>query len=267
MPDTSYTPSARAAAAALPLRNGDAANAAVERAAADDHEHLRDATLASLEWSRYLSVEPLGTLTAFDVNLGAISSVTLRDAGGAYYYVKAYGGGTIGPSKIQGGGGSLGAVARWWYVYAWLNGTTLDFELSTTGPGTNRKFKNGDFTRRYLGCFPTTSAGAPIPLVAQGGRYVYLNTVLPGLSDSQSDSGWHNLSLAMGVPPHVRLATLTVTVDSGATWRSIGDGSSSGHSESESLRPMVLDASQRIEWNAQGTLRSIEAAVHEFMEG
>ena len=267
MPDTSYVPTARTAVAAAPLRDGPASNVALERAASDDHEHLRDATLAALEWSRYLSVEPGGSATAFTLTVGGISNVTLRNAANTHYYVKAYGGGTVGASKIEGGGGTLGAVARWWYLYAFLNGTDLDFELSTTGPGANRKFKSGDFTRRYLGCFPTTSLGAPIPLVAQGGRYVYLNTVLPGLSDAQSDSAWHNLSLARGVPPHVRLATLSVTVDSGATWRSIGDGSSSGHSESEALRPMVLDASQRIEWNPQGVLRSIEAAVHEFTEG
>lgn len=265
MADTTYIPTARTASGATPLRDGPASNAALERGASDDQRYLRDATLTSLEWSRNLSVEPLGSLTAFTVNVGGISNVTLRDADDTFYYVKAYGGGGLGASKIEGGGGTLGAVARWWYLYAFLNGTALDFEFSLTGPNVTRKLKSGAATRRYLGCFPTTGAGAPIPLVAQGGLYTYLDGVLPGISDLQSDSGWHNLSLAAGVPPHVRLATLTVTMDAGASFRCIG--APTGLGDNQLARPLVLDASQRIEWNANGSARGIDATVHGFMEG
>lgn len=207
MPDTSYTPTARTAVASARLRDGDAANVALDRAAADDHEHLRDSTLVALEWSGSLSVEPLGSATDFEVHVGAISNVTLRNAAGTHYYVKASGGATIGPSKIEGGGGSLGAVERWWYLYAFLNGTDLDYELSTAVPNVTRKLKGTDATRRYLGCFPTTSLGAPIALVAQGGRYLYDHDGgALGLYTTNT-----NVSLAPRVPPHAKQATLRAT--------------------------------------------------------
>ncbi len=138
-------------------------------------------------------------------------------------------------------------------------------EVSTTALGASLAWKNvgGTALRRYLGCFPTDATGKPVPLVAHRGRYVFLNsTTLPGGGDTQSDSAWHTLSLASAVPPHARLATLSVTLDAGATFRSVGDATTSGHDTNQLTRPMVL----AIEWNANGSARSINATAHSFEE-
>jgi hypothetical protein len=219
MPDTSYLPMARVAFGDVPLRDGPAANVVIERVASDDHAYLRDATLTTLDWSGDLSVDPLGTAGAFLVRVGAISAVTLRDAAGAYFHVRAYGGGTVGPAKTEGGGGTLGAVARWWCVYAFLNGAgLLDFELSTVPPNGSRRLKSTDPTRRYLGCFSTDANGAPLPVDGTHGRYLYRSSACNG-ADFVVGSGagtsarpapgvWTGASLAGLVPPWARKVRL-----------------------------------------------------------
>jgi hypothetical protein len=210
---------ARVAFGDVPLRDGPAANVAIERAASDDHAYLRDATFTALDWSGDLCVDPLGTASAFLVRLGAISHVSLRDAAGTHLHVRAYGGGAVGPAGIEGGGGTLGALARWWCVYAFLNGAgVLDFELSLTPPNGSRRLKSTDPTRRYLGCFPTDATGAPLPVDGTHGRYLYRSSACngadyvvgsaAGASARPAPGVWTPVSLAGAVPPWARKVRL-----------------------------------------------------------
>ena len=132
---------------------------------------LRDATLATLVWSGDFAVEG-SAANNFTVTIGAISCITLLDAS-SHNLPFAYAGGTIDQTKIQGGGGTLGAAIDWWYVYAYLNGSSLDWEISQTAPTGNLMFKTGDNTRRFIGCFRTNSSGVPLAVRAKHGVYTY----------------------------------------------------------------------------------------------
>ncbi len=219
MPDTGHAPTPRVSFASLPLRDGPVANAAVERAASDDHEFLRDVTVTALDWAGDFQVRAGGAANAFTLDVGAVSALSLRDAAGTHYHAKAYGGGTVGPAAVEGGGGTLGALARWWHLYAFLAGDgSVGFELSTTPPNPTRRLKATDPTRRYLAAFPTDAAGAPAPLVASGGRYAYRRSAAggeafvvgsaAGASARPAPGAWTAASLAAWVPPWARAARL-----------------------------------------------------------
>ena len=174
--------------------------------------HHEGALSAHLSWSGDFDVEAGGSASSFTITLGAINAVNLYNASASV--VKAYAGGTIGASKVQGGGATLGASAGWWYVYAFLNSGSLDFEISTTAPNANRAIKNGDATRVYLGCFRTLSTGAPIPVQASRGRYVYdlgdcavadVRVLSAGAATTFTVVDCSTL-----VPPHGRIASLDV---------------------------------------------------------
>ncbi len=267
MPATPYTPTARLRADDPALPNCDAASVPTHRALLDAYAFERLTMVNRLLWSGDFSVDPGGTSSVFAVNVGGLAAVPLYDAASDAYLNFSAVPPPLGASKIE-GGGALASDA-WYFVYVWSNGGVLDYEISTTGPSASRVHKAGSgaaLARVYLGCFPTDSSGKPVPLVAHRGRCVYLNSILPGVSNSQSDSAWHNVSLASAVPPHSRHAVVTVTMDPGANFRSIGDTSSSGSSTDQLTRPIVLDGSQRFEWNANGSARAIYASVHSFEE-
>lgn len=259
-----FTPAPSIGAIDPPLLDGPAKNVAALRELLNNRRHLRGATWGQLIWSGRLVVG--GTAGAPSITVGAIESVTLRDSAGVWrpYFKDTET--TLGIGAFEGAPGALTADA-WYYVFAHDASASgsVQFEVSTTAPGASLAWKNAGGTAlyRYLGCFPTDATGKPVPLVAHRGRYVFLNsTSLPGTGDTQSDSGWHALSLASAVPPHARLATLSVTMDAGATFRSVGDATTSGHTTDQLTRPMVL----AIEWNANGSARSINAVAHGFEE-
>jgi hypothetical protein len=169
------------------------------------HEAL---LLGMMSWSGDFAVDSGGSNSSFTVRIGVIAGVNLYNASASV--VKSYAGGTIGASKISGGGNLSNST--WYYVYAYLNSGSIDFEISTTAPAGSKLVKNGDASRVYLGCFPTTSAGAPIPLRAVRGRYVYnfsgsavADTRVLNAGNATSNTA---VDLAGLVPPHSRMATL-----------------------------------------------------------
>lgn len=172
------------------------------------HEAL---LLGQLVWSGDFAVS--GTApNNFTVTIGAIDSINLYNATASKCLT--YAGGTITQTKVEGGGGTLTAAAQWWYVYAFLSGGAIDFEISTTAPDATRQIKSGSGTRRYLGCFRTLATGVPIPVRACRGRYVYdlgasaladLNVVTGGAS-----AVYASVPCSTLVPPHGRIATLDV---------------------------------------------------------
>lgn len=222
---------------------------------------MRDMSLGYLSWSGDMAVAPGGAANNFTVTLGAINAVLLYT--GSVYKVFAYAGGTITQTKVEGGGGTLGASAKWWYVYAFVNGSgQLDFEVSDTAPNASRTLKSGDNTRRYLGCFVTDSSGAPIPARASRGRYTYQFSATSGATlrvlNSGTATSWADVACSAWVPPHARVAQFKLDYAAGGTpvaeVRTKGDtsGSLDVRTSNATLArmhvEMITDSSQRIQY-------------------
>lgn len=157
-----------------------------------------------------------GTLTSFTIDVGAIHLATLVSGTVTGVYDAAAT--TVTEADIEGGGGTLGAVARWWYVYAYA-GSGIDYQVSQTAPAAGRRCKSGATTHTYLGCFRTTAAGAPLPGRKSNGRWVYRRSALSSnetrVLNTSAAAGATDLDLSALVPPHARLATLSLSVTGG----------------------------------------------------
>lgn len=173
---------------------------------------MRDMSLGYLSWSGDMAVAPGGAANNFTITLGAINAVLLYT--GSVYKAFAYAGGNITQTKVEGGGGTLGASAKWWYVYAFVNGSgQLDFEVSDTAPNASRTLKSGDNTRRYLGCFKTDSSGAPLPMRRVNNLCLYRASGLAAndlraLNAGTTTGSYATVALATWIPPHARVARL-----------------------------------------------------------
>ncbi len=193
------------------MDGGGAPLATILQKLVDRCELAKDAVaFGRAEGASSFSVDPGGSNSSFTVRIGAISRVVTYRSGTTTHKVFSYAGGTIGASKIQGGGNL--ANSDWYYVYAYDNAGALDFEISQTEPNANLCIKSGDSTRVYIGCFPTTSAGAPVPLRASRGRYVYRHSGSAVADTRVLASGTATSNTAVDcaalVPPHSRLATI-----------------------------------------------------------
>lgn len=204
-------------AGGLALRRGPGPLGTFLQKLADRAAFARDAASQKIDWTGEISVDPGGTNSTFAVNVGAIGSVVLYD--GSKYVALFAAATTIGASKISGGGNL--ANSTWYYVYAFNNAGSVDYEISTTAPLASRRTKTGDTTRRYLGCFPTLSTGAPVPLRASRGRYVYRHSGSAVADTRVLSSGNQTTNTAVDcsalVPPHARLATVRAELVSTAT--------------------------------------------------
>ncbi len=212
---------------------------------ADRAIFARDAVIATLGWNGDFSVDAGGTNSTFAVNIGTIGAV-VTGTSASVYKVLSGGGSAIGASKILGGGNL--ANSTWYYVYAWDNAGTLDFEISTTAPSGSRRTKSGDATRRYLGCFPTTSAGAPIPLRASRNRYVYRMSALAVADTRVLNAGTSATYAAVAcstlVPPHARLASLRAElISTTASAANFGNVQTYGDAGADAFNLYVVAAS------------------------
>lgn len=210
--DASYTP---------PVPDGLATGSRrIFQAYVDARALVAASQIAYLSWNGELSMVSGGANNNFTLTIGAINAVVLYAS--STYKVFAYAGGTITQAEIQGGGGTLGSSAAWWYVYTYNNGGSIDFEISSTPPNASRTLKTGDATRVYLGCFRTNTSGAPMAFRAARGQYVY-RSVQATLSGASVGSATTIIARPAGttevplVPPHGRIATLEVAVASSAT--------------------------------------------------
>ena len=182
----------------------------------------RTAFLGHIAWTERMSVAPGGSLTSFSIAIGGILRVVGDDSTGVRRAAGAAAA-TITQTAIEGGGGTLGASARWWYVYAWMNGGTLDYAISLTGPDATGRVKSADASRVYLGCFPTDTAGSPYPLRKTGGRVLYRRSGLASgtallasnglrmLDRGSAQTSFTAIDLRPVVPPHSRAALLRLT--------------------------------------------------------
>ena len=188
----------------------------------DRSESVIAAIYSHIAWAETLAVAPGGSLTSFSIEVGAIHRLFGLTATGTIR-VGAAGTTTIGVSKVEGTPGTLGASARWWYVYAWMNGGTLDYAISLTGPDATGRVKSADASRVYLGCFPTDTAGSPYPLRKTGGRVLYRRSGLASgtallasnglrmLDRGSAQTSFTAIDLRPVVPPHSRAALLRLT--------------------------------------------------------
>lgn len=179
----------------------------------------RTAFLGHIAWTERMSVAPGGSLTSFSIAVGGILRVVGDDSNGVRRAAGAAAT-TITQTKIEGGGGSLGASARFWYVYAFLDTSGfVDYAISLTGPAAFGRTKDGDTTRVYLGCFPTDSTGAPMPVTRVGNRILYRRGGIASVEaplasnglravDGATAVGRTVLDLSSRVPPHSRVALL-----------------------------------------------------------
>lgn len=198
------------------MDGGSAPIATLLQAFADRCEFAKDAVAFSRPaWAESMYVASGGSNSSFTVGIGAISHVQTYRSGTTTHKAYAYAGGTIGASKIEGGGNL--ANSTWYYVYAYDNAGSLDFEISTTAPSANLCIKGGpDSTRIYLGCFRTLSTGAPIPMRMKRGRYLY-NFSGSAVADTRALNAGNATSntavdLAAWVPPHTQMATIRAEV-------------------------------------------------------
>lgn len=220
------------------------------------------ASIASrLQWAETLSVDAGGSNSSFAVQVGAIQMIALTRVDGTLrsYFAAAA---TIGASKLE--SGSTLPNSSWMYVYAFDNAGVVDYQISTTAPRSSLVYKNAvGNVYRYLGCFRTNGSGAPIPSRAVRGVTTYLQGLPTGyVSLSGPTTGYEAVSLAALVPPHARCATADVTLTGDGHWRCIGDGGSTSGVDRFNT-PLVLDASQQIEWSSASS-GGISVYVHTY---
>lgn len=192
-------------------------------------QYGRGAVWGSLAWTGTLAVS--GTAAAPVVLVGAIESCPLLATDNVWRPYYTSGETTLGASHVEGGGSLTGST--WYYVYAWSDAaapTALKFQITTTPPTdasaatVPRLWKRDQAANfRYLGCFPTNTTGAPIPLRKTAGRVVYRRSGVASVEGLFSANGLRALSrsgaqasptavdLRPAVPPHSRVASLSLT--------------------------------------------------------
>ena len=239
---------------------------------------------ASILWSGDMVVAAGGTLTSFSITVGAILAVAAADTT-ATIRALSKGATTIGVSKVEGAPGTLGATARWWYVYAYLTDLgAVDFAISLTAPDASRRIKGGDFTRVYLGCFRTDAAGSPLPMQKVAGRCLYRASAL-GSGELQvvsvsTATGATTQSLAALAPPHARMVRLALAATGDGSQAALNifyPGDTAAKSaicyaaassvDNETHVDVPTDASQQIDYSVTGTgSPAASVRVHGFYE-
>ena len=88
-------------------------------------------------------------------------------------------------------GGALANSARY-YLYAYSNAGTLDYQVSTTAPQANRLYKTGSDDHALLSTFSTDSSGIILPYSQRGNDYTY---AVPKISAALTANTWTDLDL------------------------------------------------------------------------
>lgn len=190
---------------------------AMFQVALDRAHFARGGLWGQLLWSGRFAVDPGGSSTVFAVKIGAISSLCVRDSSGTWrpYFVAAET--TLDLGDVESSPANL-SNSTWHYVYAYSDGTsTLRFLINTTAPAADLLWQSagGDGLRRYLGCFRTNGSGAPIPVRAHRGRYLYRGSSItsgPVAATLTSIAAFADVDLTAFLPPHARVAHLRAAI-------------------------------------------------------
>ena len=108
---------------------------------------------------------------------------------------------------------TAGTANTWYYLYCY--GSTPSFELSTTAPTRDLRFKTGDTSRRYVSTVRTDSGGNIVPFAQQAGRYRFIDPLAIASAPTVTNAAW--VDLALIAPPHVRVVGLRSFVSTAAT--------------------------------------------------
>lgn len=185
-------------------------------------ELAKDAAWGMLNGGRGLEMAAGGSNSSFTLTISAFSSLITYN--GTKWKTFAYAGGTIGASKVSPAGNLANSTL--YYVYAYNNAGSLDFQITTDVPNANLRFKNASSQYVYLGWFVTDTAGAPLPFLMRDGRYRFLFGGLASTSVHRVLSGGNAtsftaVSLATLVPSHIRLVRLHAEFLGGAVGRAL----------------------------------------------
>jgi len=247
------------------------------------------ALINAISWSGDVSIAPGQAANNFTITVGAINAVVLYN--GTIYKVFSSSGASVTQAKVEGGGGTLGASAQWWYLYCYNNGGTLDYEVSTTAPNANRVAKSGDATRRFLCSFKTLSTGQPIPMRKAGNLCLYRVSGLPSalsadvraLNAGTSVGSFATVALATWLPPHARVARLRAVLkatsgiaaqayafvqtngDSGNGYETIYGSATSGEFGGASF-DVETDGSRQVQYSSSEANTELSLYVHGWYE-
>ena len=180
---------------------------------------LRIAVLGQMSGGDRMSVDAGGTSTVFAVRVSRVVGLLSRQTGSTPIYATYTAAETVlDLTDVDSAPANL-SNDTWYYVYAFCDGTaTTAFYISTTAPEASLTWRTGaEGVDRYVGCFRTSSAGAPLPFMARRGRYEY---DLGAMATSGAGSSRvltagaatsHTAVDCSGVvPPHVQNARLLV---------------------------------------------------------
>lgn len=179
----------------------------------------KDGVWNHIHWSEELSMAAGGSNSSFTLTIGAIAALVLYN--GTRYKTFAYAGGTIGAAKISGGGNLANSTI--YYVYAYDNAGSLDFQIATDVPNANLSTKNASSQYRYLGWFTTDSSGAPLPFIKRGRTYRFLFGAIASTSVHRVITAGNVTSFTAVtvscIPAHARLIRLHFELTPGAAGR------------------------------------------------
>lgn len=117
----------------------------------------------------------------------------------------------IDESELEGGG--VYANNTFYYVYAYISGGLVTFQISTTAPDAYRIFKSGGTTHKYLFSFITNGIGNVARFYWDRGTMILHNErVVVNSSPVVAAS----VSLAGYIPPHSKIAIVRSTLDNSA---------------------------------------------------
>ncbi len=192
------------------MDGGTAPLAPILQTLADRAQYARGSTWGTLIGGDEFSIDSGGTSTVFTARVNAFEAITIRDSSGVFWPIYTSADTTWSLADVEGSPANL-SNSTWYYCY--LGVTTagvLTKQISTTAPGASRKWKSTAVDQqRYIGCFRANGSGAPIPVRAVRGRYLYRFSAAGGHGTAAASylttQAFTDLDLSAYLPPHARI--------------------------------------------------------------
>ncbi|MBL8600361.1 MAG: hypothetical protein JNK72_00410 [Myxococcales bacterium] len=179
----------------------------------DRDETLRLGLLGQMAGGDRMSVDPGGTSTVFTVRVSPIRAALIKDATNGAWRGVSLSAQTLGLSATAGPLAAL-AADTWYYITLAAEAGVPRLYINVFGPDDSLVWEAGmQDIFRYIGCFRTDAAGAPIPMRMHRGQYLYdFSATTPGgplrVLNAGSATSFTAVSCAALVPPHARRARL-----------------------------------------------------------